>query len=292
LPIIKKIYFNIYLELLKKKVYLYKLDFMRDKILIFTAIIFGFGLSSCKKDKSKSISESKCKIASIEYEYGEFFNLTYDGELVTKFKPTDKEYEYKLFYNSDKLLTLREFYSDNHELSDIDTFYYDTSKRLIAKESFTINKAGERLLNSNASYGYNSSNQIISSRALTIDEKPYLVVKSLEYKNNRISKEMVSEYEDGNFKEKLEYSYTYSNTPNSIYTLLKQSSLIFGGDPLNIGEFYVTDLLVSKVDLKVFNESDEYLGDFTTEFTYRFEDENLTFVFTYYTLLNFEYKCD
>lgn len=266
---------------------------MKDKILIFIVIIFGFGLSSCKKDETKIIiPESKCKIASIGYEYGEFYNLTYDGKLVTNLKTTIYEDEYKLFYNSDKLLTRREFYSYNHELSNVDTFYYDTSKRLIAKESFTINKAGERFLNIKVSYGYNSSNQIISSRALSFDEIPGLVVQSLEYKNNRISKETLVHYEDGNFIEKLEYSYTYSNTPNSIYTLLKQSSLIFGGDPFNIGGFHVTDLLVSKVDLKVFNESDEYLGDFTTEFTYRFEDENLTFVFTYYTLLNFEYKCD
>ena len=44
-------------------------------------------------------------------------------------------------------------------------------------------------LNIKVSYGYNSSNQIISSRALSFDEIPGLVVQSLEYKNNRISKE-------------------------------------------------------------------------------------------------------
>ena len=69
---------------------------MKSYTFTLIALILLIGISSCKKDEVKIIPESKCKITSIAYEYGAFYNLTYDGELVTNFKNT--KYEYKLFY--------------------------------------------------------------------------------------------------------------------------------------------------------------------------------------------------
>lgn len=266
---------------------------MKRKILTFAALLFLVGISSCKKDEAKITPDSNCKITSLTYDGDddEKYDITYDGDLITSFKSAS--YVDKLFYNADKLLSHRYYYNKSNQLTDVDTLYYDASKRLTSTIWYTVNTSGKRTFEEKKSYEYNASNQIISIRDSIMDAVSEVDVHVFEYANNRISKETISSYENRVFTGKTEFIYSYTNIANSFYSILKQSALVFNGDPLFIAEFNNTDLLVSKMDGKDFDEDNNLIETYSLTYNYTFEGKNLKSVsYDGIEIMSLDYKCE
>lgn len=266
---------------------------MNNKLLTFTALLLFASISSCKKDETKITPKSDCIITSFTYDGDddEKYDITYDNDLITTF--TSASYVDKLFYNSDKLLSHRYYYDENNKLTDVDTLFYDSSKRLTSTIWYSLNKSGKRVFEEQIWYEYNASNQVKTIKDSTNYGFKEIGIHAFEYANNRISKETYSTYENGKFTGKSEFTYTYTTIPNSFYTVLNQSALVFNGDLLFIAEFNNTDLLVSRMDEKYYNEDNILESTNTLDYAYTFEKNNLKSVTVDGNpLMTLNYKCD
>lgn len=266
---------------------------MKRKILTFAALLLLVSISSCKKDGAKIIPQSDCKITSFTFDGDddEKYDIIYDGDLITTF--TSASYVDKLFYNSDKLLSHRYNYDENNKLTDVDTLFYDSSKRLTSTIWYSLNKSGKRVFEEQIWYEYNASNQVKTIKDSTNYGLKEVGIHTFEYTNNRISKEIYSTYENGKFTGKSEFTYSYTTMVNSFYSTINQSALVFNGDLLFIAEFNNTDLLVSKMDEKYYNEDNELESNNSIEYSYTFENKNLKSVaFNGNPLMTLNYKCD
>lgn len=268
---------------------------MNRNILSFTALFLLVGISSCKKDgtDTKIIPDTDCIITSftLDGDDDEKNDIIYVDDLITTF--TSASNEIKLFYNSDKLLTHRYRYDENNQLSNVDTLFYDASKRLTSKVFYAIDGSGKRVFLAKEWYEYNTSNQIKTIKDSTIYIFDRIGISAFEYVNNRISKEIYSTYENGKFTGMSEFTYSYTTIKNSFYNALNQPEIVFIGNILHVDNFINTDLLVSKVVIKELDEDDEIIDTYTTNFTYTFDNDNLKSVTVDgEKLLDFEYKCD
>ncbi len=265
---------------------------MKKSILIFTTTFLILGFSSCKKDENKINEKSNCSITSVTFDQEDNYELTYDGSLLTNLKEVGGDEEDKLFYNSDNLLTLRE-YRENVKLTDVDTFIYDASKRLTSVTWYSINNSNKRVFEGKTSFEYNASNQVISFRDSTNDAGYKEVdVHEITYQNNRRSKETITTYTNGIYSEKQVINYSYTNISNSLYDKTGQSYLVLNSHPLFLGDFENTDLLVSQLDIKDFDETNTETDEYSIKFDYTFENGNVkTVSMDKDEFIKFNYKC-
>lgn len=269
---------------------------MKKKILIITTAIIAIGISSCKKDDNNNPSTTNCRLSTFSGD-NDKYDLIYNGSVITNLNqvsgsPLDKQ---TLFYNGDSLLTHRYTYDNTtNKLTNVDTFYYDSNKRLSVYFWYSVNLAGVRTFESKLTYSYNSSNQIISYRDSTYDSYAQVFVYKFEYLNNRISKEIILEYLDGVYFGKEERIFSYTNTVNNIFNILKQPTLVLNDHPGAIAEFENTDLLVSQIVENGYDETNTFSGTFTRIFTYTFDNGKLTSVGDNDSgiFIRFGYKCE
>lgn len=255
------------------------------------------GILSCKKNEDTPTNTSNCKISSITYDGTNKYNLTYNGSLVSTFNQIsgsslDRE---TLFYNSDSLLTHRYTYDNStNKLTDVDTFYYDASKRLTIHFWYSVSSSGIRSFEKKESFSYNTSNQIVSYRDSIVDLYAEVSVHNYEYIDNRISKETTLDYFDGAFQSKEEYTFSYTTTSNNIYNILRQPTLVLNDHPIFIAEFTNTDLLVSEMVEKYYDDTNTLIDTFTRIFTYSFDNGKLTSVGDNDrgVFIKFEYLCE
>ncbi|HUH73461.1 MAG TPA: hypothetical protein VLZ75_03540 [Chitinophagales bacterium] len=266
---------------------------MKRSILIFTTTFLILGFSSCKKDENKINEKSNCSITSVTFDQEDNYELTYDGDLLIKFTEVDGDDEDKLYYNSDNLLTLRNYYT-NDKLTNVDTFSYDASKRLTSVTWYSINNSNKRVFEEKTSFEYNSSNQIISFKdSINDDGYKQVDIHEISYQNNRRSKETFIRYTNNEIREKQVISYSYTNIANSLYDKSGQSYLVINSHPLYIADFENTDLLISQLDIKDFDETNTQTNEYSIKFDYTFENGNVkTVSMDKEEFIKFNYKCE
>lgn len=270
---------------------------MKNKVLILFAALFIIINSGCQQNDGNNPVPTNCKITEFTYDGTDRYEVTYTGSLMTKFAqvsgtPLQDEY---LYYNSDSLLTHRYTYTNSTgKISDVDTLIYDTNKNLISHTWYDVSVSGVRSFVSKVKFTYNVSNQVISFRDSSHDVNPYVEVHNYTYTGNRIAKEVVSFYDDGVFTGKDEYTFSYSSTANSFYSIIAQSSVIFNNNPLYIAEFNNTDLLVSQVEEKSYDETNTLVDTFNRIFSYTYTNGQLASVGDNESgvYINFKYSCN
>jgi|JI6StandDraft_1071083.scaffolds.fasta_scaffold51900_4 hypothetical protein len=269
---------------------------MKTKLIITIAIL-AIGISSCKKNEDNNPTTTKCKLSSFTGGDNDRYDITYNGSLITNLNqvsgsPLDKQ---TLFYNSDSLLTHRYTYDNTtNKLTDVDTFYYDASKKLTTHFWYSVNNSGVRSFENKITYNYNSSNQIENYRDSFFNVFSTVTVYSYDYINNRISKETSKEYNDGIYLGKQEATYSYTTTTNNIKTVLKQPTLVLNSHPIFIAEFANTDLLVSQMEEKYYDETNTLIDTYTRIFSYTFDNGKLASVGDNDSgiFIRFGYKCE
>ena len=269
---------------------------MKTKLIITIAIL-AIGVSSCKKNEGNNPTTTNCKLSSVTFDANDKYDITYSGSVITNINqvsssPLDKQ---TLFYNNDSLLTHRYTYDNTtNKLTDVDSFYYDTSKKLTTHIWYSVNNSGVRSFENKLSFSYNSSNQIVSYRDSSYDVFSTVLVYNYEYTNNRISKETSLEYNDGVYLGKEEYTFSYTTTVNNIYNILRQPTLVLNDHPIFIAEFTNTDLLVSQMVEKSYDETNTLIDTFTRVFSYTFDNGKLTSVGDNDSgiFIRFGYRCE
>lgn len=268
-----------------------------EKTLFIIIAILAIGISSCKKNEENIKNSTNCKLSTITGDTNDKYDITYNGSLITAVtqssgSPLDKQ---SLFYNNDSLLTHRYTYDKTtNKLTDVDTFYYDANKRLTKQFWYSVSGTGVRTFEDKLSYNYNTSNQIISYRDSFYDVFSDVTVYNYEYLNNRISKETSLYYNDGIYLGKSENTFSYTNTSNNIFNILKQPTLVLNDNPTFIAEFANTDLLVSQIVEKYYDETNTLDDTYTRIFSYTFDNGKLTSVGDNDSgiFIKFGYKCE
>ncbi len=270
---------------------------MKNRFLFILLALLAVISSSCQQEDENDPVPTNCKLSEFVYDGTDKYEVIYTGSVITKFKqvsgtPLQDEF---LFYNADSLLTHRYTYNNStNKISDVDTFIYDSNKKLITHTWFDVNSSGVRSFISRAKFIYNISNQLISMRDSSYDGYSYVEVSDFTYTGNRITTETVSYFEDGDFFGKDVYTYTYSSTANSFYNIVPQTTVIFNNNPVFIAEFTNSDLLISQSEEKYYDESNTLIDTYTRIFSYTFENGQLASVGDNEsgTFINFKYTCD
>ncbi|MFM2290898.1 MAG: hypothetical protein RIS29_711 [Bacteroidota bacterium] len=273
---------------------------MKNNHKLFTIIVSLF-MIACTKETNDINSNSDCKLSSITYDADPYlkFDITYSGnKIVSMIQSIDNpDYKMTFYYNNDNLLSHKYLIDiPTNRIVDVDSFIYNSNKQVSIFNWYSVDEDGKRDLEYQSRRTYNEMNQLISYRDSTLAEFDYRIyVGSIEYSNNRKQKETKSIYDkNNNFKGKEIYEYIYSNTPNNIFNIIDQSTDILYFTPTSFEDFKNTDLLVSRVIYKEYDNENTLVDTYTIEYTYTTENGKLVSVSNdnIGPFLKFGYNCE